>query len=245
MKTSIASSRDFMRICSLSRAMSRTFLRKNWPLRIGAGLVDSELVGKSNLKVWNEQKCIRFGNQARFHPLKYLVGLARAIEKMGGTIYTGCRVKEVKGADVKKGTPATATIDEGPGKIEADAIVVATNTPAPINDWMGIYLKQSSYRTYIVTLKVPKGSVPDALFWDTGDPYHYVRLEAGENEDLLIVGGDDHKTGQFPDGTDPFQSLTKWAMLKFPSAGDEAYRWSGQVQEPVRLSCLHRQSPHE
>jgi glycine/D-amino acid oxidase-like deaminating enzyme/nitrite reductase/ring-hydroxylating ferredoxin subunit len=173
--------------------------------------------------------CLRFPNQARFHPLKYLVGLSGAIEKRGGAIYCGCRVKDVRGADPKKRQPARARIDDGPAVVEADAIVVATNTPAPINDWMGIYTKQASYRTYIVAGKVPGGSVDDALYWDMADPYHYVRLDG----DLLIVGGEDHKTGQFPDGDAPFARLETWARRQFPVLGKIDARWSGQVQEPA------------
>ncbi|HTL28905.1 MAG TPA: FAD-dependent oxidoreductase, partial [Tepidisphaeraceae bacterium] len=110
----------------------------------------------------------------------------------------------------------------------------ATNTPAPINDWMGIYLKQAAYRTYIVAMNVPRGAISDALYWDNAEPYHYVRLEATDREggnDLLLVGGEDHKVGQGPKGN-PFDSLAAWAREKFPAVRDVARTWSGQVQEP-------------
>jgi glycine/D-amino acid oxidase-like deaminating enzyme/nitrite reductase/ring-hydroxylating ferredoxin subunit len=180
--------------------------------------------------------CLRFPRQARFQPLKYLSALAKAFEKHGGKIYTGCRVKDVQGADPDKNQPARAQLDDGPDKVLADAIVVATNTPAPINDWMGIYTKQASYRTYMIGATVPKGSVDDALYWDTGDPYHYVRLEGDKDRkggsDLLLIGGEDHKTGQFPKEGAPFMALEKWAREKFPMIKDVTVRWSGQVQEP-------------
>jgi glycine/D-amino acid oxidase-like deaminating enzyme/nitrite reductase/ring-hydroxylating ferredoxin subunit len=179
--------------------------------------------------------CLCFPRQARFQPLKYLTGLAKAFEKRGGRIYTGCRVKDVQGADPDKKRPARVQIDDGPAAILADAVVVATNTPAPINDWMGIYTKQAAYRTYMIGAEVPKRSVDDALYWDTGDPYHYVRLEADPDRgghDLLLVGGEDHKTGQFPDEAAPFLALEKWAREKFPMIGEVLVRWSGQVQEP-------------
>ena len=180
--------------------------------------------------------CLCFPRQARFQPLKYLSALAKAVEKRGGKIYTGCRVKDVQGADPNNNEPARAQIDDGPAAVLADAIVVATNAPAPINDWMGIYTKQASYRTYMIGATVPKGSVDDALYWDTGDPYHYVRVDADKDRkgdfDLLLVGGEDHKTGQFPENAGPFSALEKWAREKFPMIRDVTVRWSGQVQEP-------------
>lgn len=80
--------------------------------------------------------------------------------------------------------------------LTADAVVVATNTP--INDWVTIHTKQAPYRTDVIGLQIPSGSVPKALYWDTPDPYHYVRVASSgqHTDDLLIVGGEDHKTGQ-------------------------------------------------
>ena len=193
--------------------------------------------------------CLCFPRQARFQPLKYLSALARAVEKLGGKIYSGCRVKDVQGADPDKRQPARAQIDDGPAEVLADAIVVATNTPAPINDWMGIYTKQASYRTYMIGATVPKDSVDDALYWDTSDPYHYVRLDADKarkgDTDLLLVGGEDHKTGQFPQGGAPFMALEKWAREKFPMIREVTVRWSGQVQEPDDyLAFIGRATAH-
>ena len=178
--------------------------------------------------------CLRFGRQARFGPMKYLVGLARAIERMGGQIRTGRRVTDVQGVDTKRKTPGVAQLEGGPDQVEADHIVVATNTPAPINDWMGIYTKQASYRTYVIGAAIESGAAKDALYWDTGDPYHYVRLENVDRADeMILIGGEDHKTGQMPTGESPFEKLEKWARERFATMGRVRFRWSGQVQEPA------------
>ena len=211
------------------------FLDKELAAAKRAGFADCERVGRVTLSGRDVGPCIRFGGQARFHPLKYLIGLAKAFERRGGKIYTGCRIKDVQGADPKKGEPARATVDDGPDGISADSIVVATNTPTPINDWMGIYTKQASYRSYVVAAAVPGGAITDALYWDNAEPYHYVRIEpaGGGEDDLLLIGGADNKTGQPPkDQHAPFEELLAWAREKFPSVGEAKYRWSGQVQEP-------------
>lgn len=194
---------------------------------------------------------LHFPRQARFHPLKFLYGLTAAAQRLGVKIYTGCRVKDVQGTDPKTGEPARAQIDDGPAAVTAGAIVVATNTPAPINDWTGIYLKQASYRTYVVAAKVPRGAFPDVLWWDNEDPYHYVRLEAApagslgrEDHDVLIIGGADHKTGQFPDNAGAFGDLEAWARKTFPVVGEVVGRWSGQVQEPDDYMGFIGKAPH-
>ena len=176
--------------------------------------------------------CIRFPNQAQFHPLKYLAGLTAAVKKLGVAIYCGNRVIEVQGTDEKKAERAFAKTQNG-RTIRADAIVVATNTPAPINDWLGIYLKQAAYRTYVVSIPIARGSVPKALYWDTEDPYHYVRVESEGEQDYLLVGGADHRTGRQPEQGASFAELTQWARTRFSVTGDVKYRWSGQVQEPA------------
>jgi hypothetical protein len=75
-------------------------------------------------------------------------------------------------------------------------VVVATNTP--INDKVKIHTKQAPYLTYVIGARVPRGTVAHALLWDTLQPYHFVRVIPGQDPhgELLLVGGEDHKTGR-------------------------------------------------
>ena len=92
---------------------------------------------------------------------------------------------------------------------------------------------QAAYRSYVVATRVPRGSVAPALYWDTGDPYHYARVHPGEDgSDFLVVGGEDHKTGQEADGEDRYACLEEWTRGRFP-AGPVVARWSGQIMETV------------
>jgi glycine/D-amino acid oxidase-like deaminating enzyme len=76
--------------------------------------------------------------------------------------------------------------------------------------------------------------VPAILLWDAPDenPYHYIRLERGKEHDILIVGGEDHKTGQKHDGEQRWGKLEQWTRNRFPIE-DVVFHWSGQVMEPV------------
>ena len=198
-----------------------------------AGLADVEHLPSADTEGFEPGECLRWPNQGQFHILKYLSGLAQAVVQQGGRICTHTRVSEVHG-----GADARVVTAEG---IEAKAkkgIVVATNTP--FNDRVVMHTKQHPYRTYVVGTRVPKGSVTKALYWDMADPYHYVRLQevpigprGGQTDyDLLIVGGEDHKTGQEADPESHLRCLEEWTRDRFPTVRDFEYRWSGQVMEP-------------
>ncbi|HEU4628901.1 MAG TPA: FAD-dependent oxidoreductase [Gemmatimonadaceae bacterium] len=199
-----------------------------------AGLTDVALLERAPVSFWNTGPCLRFPEQGQFHPLRYLTGLARAATRDGGRIHCGSHVSEI---DTSGEHPAVKT-DDG-RTVRARALVVATNSP--VNDWVALHTKQAPYRTYVVALRVPRDSVPRALYWDTPDPYHYVRLQRDGDDDVLIVGGEDHKTGQGGDTDGCFDRLEVWVRDRFPMAGTVAYRWSGQVMEPVdRLAFIGR-----
>jgi glycine/D-amino acid oxidase-like deaminating enzyme len=189
------------------------------------GIAGVERVPRAPMPHFDTGECLRYPNQAQIHPLKYVTGLVRAIGRHGGEIYTGTKVLTVEGGD-----PAFVRTTGGP-VVTAEAVVVATN--APINDRVVIHTKIAPYMTYVIGASVPAGSVAHALFWDMADPYHYVRVQRGVHDDLLLVGGEDHKTGQAEDGEQRYKRLETWARARFPMMRHVAYRWCGQVRESV------------
>ena len=169
-----------------------------------AGLTDIEMIDRAPIKDFDTGKCLRFPRQAQFQPLKYLAGLAAAITRDGGLIFTVTHAASIEG-----GASAKITTSEG-HLVTAQAVVVATNTP--VNDRVVIHTKQAAYITYVIGARVPYGSVAKALFWDTPDPYHYVRIASGQDNnitgDILIVGGEDHKAGQADDANTRFANFS-------------------------------------
>lgn len=207
-----------------------------------AGMHETELVERAPVQFWNTGPAIRFPRQGQFHPLKYLNGLVRAIIRDGGQIYTQTHAEKIE-----DGEPCKVTTSDG-HVIIADHIVVATNSP--VNDWVILHTKQAAYRTYVVGARVPRGSIPRALYWDTPDPYHYIRLQevdsrldSAQLEDILIVGGEDHKTGQEDDADRRFKCLEDWTRERFPMVKDFDFRWSGQVMEPVDYMAFIGKNP--
>lgn len=169
---------------------------------------------------------LRFPHQAQFHPLEYLRGLAKLIHKKGGNIFEHTPAINIKmGKKIKVQTTNKSTIT-------ANKLIICTHEA--IYDPQELYKKQNPHRTYVIGAHVPKGSIKQALYWDTLNPYHYVRLYAqpGSHKDILIVGGEDHRTGTLPQGR-PFDELEKWTRNTFSNVEDIVFKWSGQVLEPI------------
>ncbi len=209
-------------------------LQKEYKATQRAGLQTEMLNKIPSIAAEQVKWCIKFPNQAQFHILLYMKGLVDAFIQLGGKIYTETKAENI----TKEGATANGFI------IKANHIVVATNTP--VNDWVTMHTKQWPYRSYVIAAKIQKGKLPYSLWWDTGDqdskwitkPYHYVRLEElNEQYDMLIAGGEDHRTGQADDEKikeeDRYNNLEAWTRKKFPAIEKIEFKWSGQVMEPV------------
>jgi glycine/D-amino acid oxidase-like deaminating enzyme/nitrite reductase/ring-hydroxylating ferredoxin subunit len=173
-----------------------------------------------------------YPDQATFHPLKYLAGLAAEIRKRGGRFYSETTVESIE-----EDENAVQITTAAGHSVTARRAVIATNSP--INDRYAIHSKQAPYRTYAMAFSLPRGSLPDGLYWDTLEAYHYVRLQpGGGSSDILIVGGGDHKTGEMDDADARFLALESWMRNLLPKLGKEMHRWSGQIQDTIDFSAF-------
>jgi glycine/D-amino acid oxidase-like deaminating enzyme/nitrite reductase/ring-hydroxylating ferredoxin subunit len=206
-----------------------------------AGLSDVQKLDRAPLEFFDTGVCLHFPRQAQFHPLKYLTGMAQAIERDGGQIFTGTHADDISGGD------AAHVSTRGGYTIKCDAVVVATNSP--VNDRVVIHTKQAPYTTYVVGARIPRGSVPRVLLWDgpfdTHAAYHYIRVAREDDHDVLIVGGEDHKSGQHNDGAQRWGKLEQWTRNRFPMVEEIEFRWSGQVMEPVDSLAFIGRNPDD
>ena len=204
-----------------------------------AGIKSTEIISKVPNLSFDTGPCLLFPNQAQFHPLKYLKGITEAIVHNGGMIFTETHIQDI--------LPALNQVKTSDGYTAfAKNIVIATNAPI-IDKVSKIYDKQQAYRTYVIGARIKKDKIPKALYWDTGNqnsentvaPYHYVRIQRnkdnnGSKYDILIVGGEDHLTGNIMDDRDiqqRYTNLESWTRNRFPIENIE-FQWSGQVLEP-------------
>ncbi len=192
---------------------------------IRAGLPAEAVAAVPGLGPWTGP-AVRFPRQARFDPTHYLAGLRDACADFGVKILCGHRVVRTTDGALPEAETADGAV------YRARALVVATNVP--FNDRVVLQTKLEAYRTYVIAVEAPPGLFPDVLLWDDAEPYHYLRLARGPDGDLLLAGGEDHKTGQGPGDPDlPFRRLEQWVRERLPDAGAVVHRWSGQIIETV------------
>jgi glycine/D-amino acid oxidase-like deaminating enzyme/nitrite reductase/ring-hydroxylating ferredoxin subunit len=169
---------------------------------------------------------IRFANQAKFHPLKYLAGLLERLPAKTCQVYETTEVSEVEDDPL--------VVKANAHSVACDYLIIATHVPlmgkAGVVSAGLFQSKLASYSSYVIGAKAPKGTIPEALFWDTADPYHYFRVDRHPRHDYIIFGGEDHKTGQEDDPEKRFRKLEEHLGTYVPEA-EVNYRWSGQVVE--------------
>jgi glycine/D-amino acid oxidase-like deaminating enzyme/nitrite reductase/ring-hydroxylating ferredoxin subunit len=172
---------------------------------------------------------VRIPNQAKFHVRQYLAGVARAAVRHGAQIFENSEASEFR--------KDPRTVMANGCRVRCEHVVIATHALTsgfvdPLSKNL-LQTKIAGYNTYAVGASLPKGRLPEAMYWDTNDPYYYLRIDRKDEHDYLIWGGEDHKTGM-PEGDENAHFARLEAALRrvLPEAVPDR-RWSGQVLESV------------
>jgi glycine/D-amino acid oxidase-like deaminating enzyme/nitrite reductase/ring-hydroxylating ferredoxin subunit len=195
-----------------------------------AGMEAVELVSSPPRQLFSSEPALRFGRQAQFHPLKYLNALMNVMRnEYKVKVYGSTRIEKIE----ESGEQQKLTSLAGP-TITARRVVLATNVP--MHHRLIPHEAMAPYRSYVITVAVPKDSIPKAQYWDNADPYHYVRhlgtAAYGESDaDIFIVGGEDHRVGEVEGISSRFDRLERWFRERVPSVIAVRQRWSGQTIE--------------
>jgi glycine/D-amino acid oxidase-like deaminating enzyme/nitrite reductase/ring-hydroxylating ferredoxin subunit len=172
------------------------------------------------------QPGIKFPNQAKFHPLKYLAPLLTGIAGNGSYVFENTEMTEVESKPL--------TVRAGRFKIHCEYLMIATHTPllgkTAVAAGTLFQSKLALYTSYVLGATIPRGLLPEALFWDTSDPYYYLRIDRRPASDYAIFGGADCKTGQEENTEQVFQRLEETLHRSMPEARVQ-HRWLGQVVE--------------
>jgi glycine/D-amino acid oxidase-like deaminating enzyme len=194
-----------------------------------AGVAGVELVRSAPIEGAAWGSCVRYPGQAHFHPTRFLAGLARAITRAGGRIHCGVRCKSIE-----TGQPVAIVTSMG-HRIEAGVLVTAHG----VRPGSALEPRPAPRMAHVVGLRVPRASIPRALYWESSDPARWVRLGSRGTSDgeVLLVGGED------PVGDDDhtayrYLGLEEWARSRFPGAGEVVQRFTGQVVQTPDLFVM-------
>lgn len=168
------------------------------------------------------QKAVLLEGQAQFHPIKYITALAREFIKAGGTVVENTKVESLeKEEELHLARTAGFTI-------RARKVIYATHIPPGITT---LNFRCAPYRSYVLGVKLKGTNYPDALIYDMQEPYHYYRTHNIDGQNLLIAGGNDHKTGH-DDPEKAFEDLEKYIRKHYPVSSVK-YKWSSQYYIPA------------
>lgn len=165
---------------------------------------------------------LQFERAARFDPVRYLRGLAKLVHGDGSRVCEHTRCKEPTPAETERGLCAVQTPR---GTVRAPAVIVATHAP-----YLGLFPlvgHLTPQMTYVLAARLAR-RVPDALYWDTGQPYHYIRRASGADPDLVLVGGCDSLDTPGEEGRVHLTELSLWVRERFPGCRIEQ-GWSGRI----------------
>lgn len=173
-----------------------------------------------------ERPGLEYPGQARFHPRRYLQALLGRIDGDGSAIFESSQADEIR-AD-----PMRVVVNGH--ELSCDDVIVATHNPivghAGMLSHTLLQTELALYTTYVIAARVPSHAVPDALYWDLADPYHYMRIAHETGHDVVVFGGEDHKTGQVDDTEQCFARLQR-TLQAILTGANVTHRWSGQVIE--------------
>jgi glycine/D-amino acid oxidase-like deaminating enzyme/Rieske Fe-S protein len=170
---------------------------------------------------------IRFKSQGIFHPMQYLFSLAKSIERVGGQIYEDTRVTHIENNSSLEET----IVHCGARKIHCKHLILATHTPIGLQ--ISLQSRLIPYLSFMIGIRQETGSsFSSSLFWDTNDPYHFIRRARDSKGELILIGGADEKVGEINDHKEPLENLKKYAQSHFPHSTIE-YQWLEEFFEPA------------
>ncbi|HTN21592.1 MAG TPA: FAD-dependent oxidoreductase [Pelobium sp.] len=166
---------------------------------------------------------LKFVAQGQFHPLRYLEGLVKEFLRLGGVLYENSRVVKIESDD-----DIHLVHIQDRSLIKARNVVYATHVPPGFNLFN---FRCAAYRSYVIAVKLKEENYPEELIYDMQEPYHYIRTHNVDGQSLLLIGGEDHKTGQGNE-EESLRRLTDYASAYF-DISEVVHGWSSQYYVPV------------
>lgn len=161
---------------------------------------------------------LRFDGQAQFHPLKYLKALVKVLPD-------SVRIfEQTRAINIEEGKSAAVITNQGK-KVIASKVVIASHYP--FFDGGGMYFSRVyPSRSYVVGITIAE-KFPEGMFISAETPARSLRSQPLGDEELILVVGEDHKTGQSKNTATHYDNLLKFAHDTY-EVREVKYRWSTQ-----------------
>ncbi|WP_113927269.1 FAD-dependent oxidoreductase [Bacillus sp. P14.5] len=180
--------------------------------------IDGELVDKLPIDL-DIKSAVIMKKQAQYHPLKYLKVLVDEFTNHGGTIY-----ENTTAVDIQEGSSPSVVTRDG-HKVNCSNVLICSHFP--FFDGKGFYFaKMYASRSYILGVKAKK-EFPGGMYLNAESPSRSLRYTDVNGEKLILVGGEDHKTGQGKDTVKHYEALEEYAEAVL-GIEELSYRWSAQ-----------------
>lgn len=161
---------------------------------------------------------VKVKNQAQFHPLKYMFGLANAIQNYGSMIFTNSLVSDVQRHD----DYYTTYVNQY--SIKSKYVVIASHFP--FINFPGFYFSKMYQSTSYVLGIDTKTNLFDGMYINPGEPTFSYRTAKYGDKRILIIAGGDHKTGYAPDNSSTgYNILENEARRHYPNC-EILYKWN-------------------
>lgn len=169
-----------------------------------------------NLKIKN---ALVMKNQAQFNPVKYLAYLVRIIKEKGGLIF-----ENTTAVNIKKGKQLGVLTDQGPC---VNGKYILSCSHFPFYEGVGLYsTRLRADRSYVIAAKI-KGKYPGGMYIKADQPPRSLRSALINGEEMVLIGGQSHKTGQGGDTSEHYKAVELFGEQTF-GLESIAYRWSAQ-----------------
>jgi glycine/D-amino acid oxidase-like deaminating enzyme/nitrite reductase/ring-hydroxylating ferredoxin subunit len=182
--------------------------------------IDGNLVGNIPFDI-QIKSALLMRNQAQYHPLKFLKGLLEEAVKAGCVVYENSVAAGIENVD---STQPSVKI-KGGHKVTCNQVIIASHFP--FYDKPGLYFaRMYADRSYAIGIKTDK-PYPGGMYISADSPSRSIRYTPIDGGNLLILGGENHKTGQGVDTLSHYVALESFAKDVF-GLSDYHYRWSAQ-----------------
>lgn len=166
--------------------------------------------------------------QAKFHPIKFLIGLRTACLKRGVQIYENSPALSIE----KTSPDKNIIVFTASGLIRAPYCVITTHNP--FNKPRELFAHKAIYTSYVIEALIPLGTIPEGLYEDENNPYHYFRIDNLKDNARIILGGEDHRKEISIPEFKNFRSLIFYLKKLFPDVNYEIKKkWSGKIIETI------------